>query len=210
MLLLCYYYYFIIILTLDCRGLPLIGLDCTGPPRITSDCSGSHKIALDHLRPPSIDLGCSGLPWYYYYQYCYCYYHYYCYYYYYYYIGLRWIALDWFVLHWIAVCGWSISQPCECSRQKRDESEYEQNACATHSLEHVLHTVVPPLGLLDATNAPGTCESEIFHEHTDGKIYRLDGQRERYGWTKWGNWLPFLQPWGTRMPILMQNVMVWS
>ena len=25
------------------------------------------------------------------------------------------------------------------------------------------------------------CESEIFHEHTDGKIYRLDGQRERHG-----------------------------
>ena len=33
----------------------------------------------------------------------------------------------------------------------------------------MVHAVVPPVGLLDATNAPSTCESEIFHGHIDGK-----------------------------------------
>ena len=32
-----------------------------------------------------------------------------------------------------------------------------------------MHAVVPPVGLLDATNAPSTCESEIFHGHIEGK-----------------------------------------
>ena len=33
----------------------------------------------------------------------------------------------------------------------------------------MVHAVVPPVGLLEATNAPGTCESEIFHGHIEGK-----------------------------------------
>ena len=32
-----------------------------------------------------------------------------------------------------------------------------------------MHAVVPPVGLLEASNAPGTCESEIFHGHIEGK-----------------------------------------
>ena len=35
--------------------------------------------------------------------------------------------------------------------------------------KHVVHGIVPAVGLLEATNAPGTGESEIFHGGKDGK-----------------------------------------
>ena len=40
-----------------------------------------------------------------------------------------------------------------------------------------MHAVVPPVGLLEATNAPGTGESDIFHGEKEGKRARLEGQR---------------------------------
>ena len=40
-----------------------------------------------------------------------------------------------------------------------------------------MHAVVPPVGLLEATNAPGTGESDIFHGEREGKRARLKGQR---------------------------------
>ena len=47
--------------------------------------------------------------------------------------------------------------------------EKERVARAIHKLKVAVHAVVPPVGLLDATNAPSTCESEIFHGHIEGK-----------------------------------------
>ena len=47
--------------------------------------------------------------------------------------------------------------------------EKERVACAIHKLNVVVHAVVPPVVLLEATNAPGTSESETFHGHTEGK-----------------------------------------
>ena len=40
-----------------------------------------------------------------------------------------------------------------------------------------MHEVVSPVGLLEAKNAPGTSESEIFHGHMEGKRAELEGQR---------------------------------
>ena len=44
-----------------------------------------------------------------------------------------------------------------------------------------MHAVVPPVGLLEATNAPGTGESDIFHGEKEGKRARLEGQRSDRG-----------------------------
>ena len=40
-----------------------------------------------------------------------------------------------------------------------------------------MHEAVPPVGLLEAENAPGTSESGIFHGHMDGEQTEPDGQR---------------------------------
>ena len=55
--------------------------------------------------------------------------------------------------------------------------EKERVARAIHKLKVVVHAVVPPVGLLEAKNAPGTGESEIFHGEMDGNRARLEGQR---------------------------------
>ena len=41
--------------------------------------------------------------------------------------------------------------------------EKEQVVHAIHKLKAVVHAVVPPAVLLDAKNAPGTSQSEVFH-----------------------------------------------
>ena len=41
--------------------------------------------------------------------------------------------------------------------------------CASHKSTAVVHAVVPLVRLSEATNAPSTCESEIFHGHIGGK-----------------------------------------
>ena len=40
----------------------------------------------------------------------------------------------------------------------------------------MVHAAVPPVGLSEATDAPGTGESEIFHGHMEGKRAEPDGQ----------------------------------
>ena len=50
-------------------------------------------------------------------------------------------------------------------------------AHAMHKLTVVVHEVVSPGGLLEAENAPGTSESEIFHRHMEGKKPKPEGQR---------------------------------
>ena len=55
--------------------------------------------------------------------------------------------------------------------------ENERVACAIHKLKVVVHAVVPPVMLLEAKNAPGTSQSEIFHGHLEGKRAEADGQR---------------------------------
>ena len=45
----------------------------------------------------------------------------------------------------------------------------EQMARAVHRLTVAVHEVVSPVGLLEAENAPGTSESEIFHGDMERK-----------------------------------------
>ena len=39
-----------------------------------------------------------------------------------------------------------------------------------------MHAVVPPFVFLEAKNAPGTSQSEIFHGHLEGKRADAGGQ----------------------------------
>ena len=55
--------------------------------------------------------------------------------------------------------------------------EKERVAHAIHKLKVVVHAVVPPVVLLEATNAPGTGESDIFYGHMEGKRAEPEGQR---------------------------------
>ena len=47
--------------------------------------------------------------------------------------------------------------------------EKERVARAIHKLKVAVHAVVPPVVLLEAKDAAGTCQSEIFHGHLEGK-----------------------------------------
>ena len=53
----------------------------------------------------------------------------------------------------------------------------ERVARAIHELKVVVHAVVPPVVLLEAKNAPGMSQSEIFHGDMEGK--RAEPDRER-------------------------------
>ena len=55
--------------------------------------------------------------------------------------------------------------------------ETERVARAIHKLKVVVHEVLPPVGLLEAENAPGTNQSESCHGHIKGKRAEPDGQR---------------------------------
>ena len=48
---------------------------------------------------------------------------------------------------------------------------------SAHTLKAGVHAVVPPAVLLEAKNAPGTSQSEVFHGHMEGKRAEADGQR---------------------------------
>ena len=56
-------------------------------------------------------------------------------------------------------------------------NEKERVARAIHKLKVVVHAVVPPVVLVEAKNAPGPSQSEIFHGHLEGKRVEADGQR---------------------------------
>ena len=47
----------------------------------------------------------------------------------------------------------------------------------THQLKVVVHAFVPPVVLVEAKDAPGTSQSEIFHGPMEGKRAEADGQR---------------------------------
>ena len=55
--------------------------------------------------------------------------------------------------------------------------EKERVACAIHKLKALVHAVVVPALHLEAKNAPGTSQSEIFHGHMEGKRGEVNGQR---------------------------------
>ena len=57
--------------------------------------------------------------------------------------------------------------------------ENERVARAIHKLKAVVHAVVPAVVLLEAKNAPGTSQSEIFHGHMEGKRGRTRRTKER-------------------------------
>ena len=71
-----------------------------------------------------------------------------------------------------------------------------------------MHAVVPPLGLLDATNAPGTCESEIFNEHTEGKEIDWMDKESDMGEQSGANGSLSYRLGVQECAFLMQNVMV--
>ena len=55
--------------------------------------------------------------------------------------------------------------------------EKERVARAIQKLKVVVHAVVPPVVLLEAKDAPGRGQSEVFHGHMEGKRAEADGQR---------------------------------
>ena len=55
--------------------------------------------------------------------------------------------------------------------------EKERVARAIQKLKVVVHAVVPPVVLLEAKDAPGRGQSEVFHGHMEGKRAEPDGQR---------------------------------
>ena len=55
--------------------------------------------------------------------------------------------------------------------------EKERVAHAVHKLKVAVRALVRPVVLLEAKNAPGTSQSEIFHGHMEGKRAEPDGQR---------------------------------
>ena len=55
--------------------------------------------------------------------------------------------------------------------------EMERFARAIHKLMVVAHVFVPSVGLLEAKNAPGASQSEIFNLHMEGKRVEAGGQK---------------------------------
>ena len=56
--------------------------------------------------------------------------------------------------------------------------EKEQMPHAMHKLTVAVHEVVSLVGLLEAKNAPGTSESEIFHGRMERKTTEPNEQRK--------------------------------
>ncbi len=85
--------------------------------------------------------------------------------------------------------------------------EKERVARAIHKLTVVVHAVVPPVVVLEAKDAPGRGQSEVFYGHMEGKRAEPDGQGSDRSQQSEVNG-PFLLRLGDqRVVFLMKNAM---